>query len=140
MDERRFDELAKKIGDSINRKSFVRLLAALAAAGLPALSGLPTLEAQKKTPRHGPCRAVLTATGANGQHSRQQYIEPESVYVKGRDFPRNVTLSFTVFHRPEMDGTILASGSFNSGRGNFGATFVWDGANAFPGDEAYRVL
>ncbi|HEY7602995.1 MAG TPA: hypothetical protein VH760_01950 [Gaiellaceae bacterium] len=91
------------------------------------------------TPPPPKCTGELTATNASGQGSQQQYVYPDKVYVKGKEFPPSTTLSYTVTHKPQNDATVVASGSFNSGSGTFGPILVWDGHNAFPGDEGYRV-
>ena len=86
-----------------------------------------------------PCASEITATGPGGQGSIEQFNAPELVFINGKDFPALTGLSFTVTH--QGSGTVVASGAFISGQdGGFNAQLVWDGANAFQGNEAYRIV
>ena len=125
----------------MKRVLFLITVAALALAALLSalkLAGSDDAHAGS-APQGQSCPSEVTATDAAGAGGKRQFRAPESVYINGTDFPASTALTFTVTH--QEDSTLVASGSFISGAdGSFTAQFVWDGANAFQGDEGYQIV
>ncbi len=70
--------------------------------------------------------------------TKDEYVQPEIVEMIGAGFPANKSGASRVVH--SADGSVVSSGSVESGSsGSFGPVPVWDGANASPGDQEYRI-
>src|SRR5688572_28618705 len=126
--------------DLVKRILYVVTLVALAlAAPLTAWKVGGSDAAHAGSAPGEPCASEITPTDAGGQGPRQQFRAPELVFINGKDFPVLTGLTFTVTH--QETATVVASGSFISGAdGDFTARLVWDGFNAFEGNEAYRIV
>ena len=69
--------------------------------------------------------------------TKDEYTYPEVVEMTGAGFPADKSGEFRVVH---SGGSVVSDGSVaSSSSGSFGPVQVWDGANAFPGDNEYRI-
>ena len=82
------------------------------------------------------CNAAAVAATDSGGSGRNQFQQGDSVYFRAARFPPGSTGTFSVTHN--QSGSVVASGGFSTGSGDV-VVFAWNGANAFKGDEGYRI-
>ena len=82
------------------------------------------------------CNAADVAATDSGGSGRNQFQQGDSVYFRAAHFPPGSTGTFSVTHN--QSGSVVASGGFSTGSGDV-VVFAWNGANAFVGDEGYRI-
>ena len=119
----------------------VTLVALALAAPLTALKvGGSDAAHAGSAPQGEPCASEITATDAGGQGPREQFKAPELVFINGKGFPPRSRGSPSP-SRTKGAPPWWPAGASSAGRtASFTARLVWDGVNAFQGDEAYRIV